>query len=225
MKFDVKRGDLTVDARFQAPAFALLRPDGLRAVELLLTQLAPYGATAETVFYNRDGALGNQNVTINTPRINGGVKVFVSKVEAGFNDLAALQFADIRGVAKALFDCIAAVSPATRYAGYVVSLNYHGIVEGMSHADFVRQFTPKVPDLGPVNSTAAGFYYGRKDARDFLSVVLDGSVSFAGAVFMRITAGFDGGKISSAELPSAGADMLAEVLAAFRLEHDLDLGK
>ena len=224
-KFDVKQGDLTVEARYEAPAFALLRPEGQRLVETVVTQLAPYGASVDTVFYSTEGALGARNVTINAPGINAGVKIFVARAEAGFNDLKRARFADIETIARILFESIEKAAPDVRFSIYSVSLNYHGLVERMAVADFIKQYVGNAPNLGPLHSTAAGFYYAKKGARNWLSIVMDASLSVPDALFMRISALFDGKRISHAQLPGAGAAMLAEVLAGFKLEHELDLGQ
>lgn len=225
MKFDVKQGDVTVEARYETPAFALLRPESQTLIELLLTQLAPYGASPDSVFYNTEGSLGNRNVTINAPGINGGLKLFVSKAEVGFNDMMRVAFADVQNVARILFESIEKVAPGVRYAGFNVSLNYHGFVEGKNVAEFVRQYVTNVPDLGPVYGAAAAFYYRNKGPRDFLTVVMDRSASIPEALYIRIAAGFDGKQVSHSQLPIVGGGMLGEVLERFNLEHALDIGQ
>lgn len=223
-KFDVKQGDLTVEARYEAPAFPLLRQDNV-IVEVLLSRLARYGATAESVFYGTTGSLGVRHVLVNTPNINGGVKIFLEKVEVGFNDLMRIDFAGIREVAQIVFESLEKVAAGIRFRNYAVSLTYHGLVDGVPADKFIGQYVGNVPDLGPVNGTAAGFYYGRKEPRDFLTVVADNSLVIPKGVFIRINGGFDGRGLHHAKLPEAGAAMVAEVLAGLKLEHDLDVGQ
>lgn len=223
-KFEVKQGELTIEGRFERPAFSLLRAEGANVVELLYAELNRYGITPNDITFGQTGSLADRYVLFYMPRIAAGVKVSVAKLEVGFNDLARVTFADVSAIALAAFNVLSKPTEQVKLTDFVTTLNVHGTVDDIEAVDFLEPYLGKAPDgLGPSTGGAAGFYYGAEGPRQTLSIIMDGSVLYARGIYVRVTAGFDGRQITYAELLDVGRDTVRRAFASLGLETTLDL--
>jgi hypothetical protein len=224
-KFEVKQSDLTVEGRFQKPAFGVVGAGQQKLHESLLSRLATFGSAPSNVFLNAaTGSLADRGATFNIPSVNAGIKLSIDKVEIGFNDLTRVHFPQLRTIATHAFEALDEHVPDLRYVAYIALLNYHGLIEGVKPLEFIGQYVTKAPDLGMHSGSAAGFYYGPKGSRHQLNVIVDTSVAVPNGVYIRIAITFDGSKLAHDTLTAVAAKGVKDVFTAFQLETTLDFG-
>jgi hypothetical protein len=161
-------------------------------------------------------------VTILVPRISGGVKLSVSKIELGFNDIRKVSSAEIQAIALAAAKSLAEVDPSVKVFGYALVLNTHGIVEGANVVDFLDGYLASRPEgLGPSTGAAVGFYYGTEGPRIHLAAIMDGSVPVERGLFVRLTTAFDGRSLEAENLLNAAWGEFRKAYAALRLIPDV----
>jgi hypothetical protein len=226
-KFSVRQSDLTIEFRFERPAFGLLGPTSHRFVALIYDNLEQYGISAPDIHYGNAGSLGDRHVLINVPRINAGIKVSIAKFDVGFNELAKVPFPDIEKIVLGAVAALHEVDSSSKIAGCLATLNVHGLLEGSNVIDFIGNYFGSRPTgLGPSTGSASGFYFGAEGPRLHLSIIMDGSVPVQGGLYLRLMTSFDGRKIEVKDALKAGREEFRKAFAALNLAPEvLDLGK
>lgn len=220
--FTVKQADFTIDLRLERPAFALLGAPSHRLLQLIYEHFERYGVTANDITYGNVGSLGDRHVLIFVPRISSGVKLSVSKIELGFNDLRKVSLAEIQAAVIVAAGSLIQVDPTTKVIEYALTLNVHGLLEGSSVVDFIGGYFGSRPGgLGPSTGSATGFYYGTEGSRTQLAIIMDGSVPVEGGLYVRLTTAFDARELGAGNLVNAGWGEFRKAFAAVKLVPDI----
>lgn len=211
---------------FEKAAFSLLGTTWQRLMQSLHSGLERYGVTPREITVGQVGPVGDRYMTFLLPRINGGVKVNVSKIEIGLNNALIPTFEDLRHIVNSTTESLREADEAIRFSNLVATYNVHGELPGENAAEFIKGFMSVRPSgLGPDTGGAAGFYYGTEGPRQHLSIILDGSVLVSNGLYMRITTSFDGRRIEMNRVLDAGRDEFRRAFAALGLEPEgIDLG-
>jgi hypothetical protein len=217
--FDLKIGDLTVDARFEKPAFPALRAEGNRLLDVLYAALSPFGIDLSNVVFGQNGTLADRNVYFGIPSLNAGVKVTVGRVEIGFNELTKIDFATADKVIKAVYTALEAADVGAKIGTYNLNLNAHGMVEGGNSQNVAKSFFARVPSgLGPNISSGAVFYFGAHDRRVNMALVADSSTLVTDGLYVRIIFALDGKRVLSQDLPTVGRESIKQAFGALDLQ-------
>lgn len=225
--FSVKQADLTLELNFEKTAFSLLGTTWQRVMQSLHARLERYGVTPRDISIGQVGPIGDRYMTFLMPRINGGVKLNVSKVEIGLNNALAVTFEDLRHIVSSVVESLREADEAFRFANLVASYNVHGELTGSNAAAFIGSFVRARPEgLGPDTGGAAGFYYGSEASRLHLAVILDGSVLVPDGLYMRLTTSFDGRRVDLNSVLETGRAEFRKTFVALGLRPDgIDLGE
>lgn len=224
--FVVKLADLTIEANFERVAFSLLGATWNRAMESIYGRLERYGVTPKEITLGQVGSVGDRHMTFLLPKINGGVKVYVSKIEIGLNNVLIATFEDLRTIVAGVTESLREAEPNVRFGNAIATYNVHGTLEGIGAAQFLASFLTNRPKgLGPDTGGAAGFYYGTEGPRIHLSVIMDGSVMVPDGLYMRLTTSFDARAIEVSRLLDAGRNEIRKAFTSLNLiPQGIDLG-
>lgn len=224
--FAVKQADLTIELAFEKPALSLLGNGWQRPLELIYRVLERYGLSPKEITFGQSGSVGDRYLMFFLPRINGGVKVYISKVEFGFNNTLLATFEDLQTIIAGVTHSLKTADDDVRFTGWLATYNVHGDLAGTNAAKFLGGLLPNRPKgLGPDTGGALGFYYGTEGPRMHLAIIMDGSVVVPNGLYMRLTTAFDGKRVDVNEVLKAGREEFRKAFAALNLSpQGIDLG-
>lgn len=215
----IKVADLTIDGRFEAPAFTLFQAESGRIIEAFHAALAPFNFDLGNITFGQVGSLAERNIFFFIPSLNAGIKLTVGRIEIGFNDLNKVTFETINALMQLVDGALATSKFPARIGTYTATLNSHGIIENKSSQDFISPFLQKIPaSIGPHLGSGAVFYFGAFEDWSGLALVMDNSGVLDGGLYVRVLLTLDGKKIALKDLAAVGRAALRKAFGAFDLQ-------
>jgi hypothetical protein len=214
----VSRSDLTHQADFVEPAFALFA-DPIGLIRRLSAKLRPYGVQFTHIRWDQGGgSVGDLNLLCWLFNFAATIRIRLDKVEIQCLDLNRVNFQHLTAAAidsLSLLDSECGV----KFRTHSLALGFHGMLENVNRRDFIAKFVSRGPEtLGPNAGQGIVFYYAAQDKRLSSAVTLDLSALVPDALFMRVVSVWDGQKVATKELTTVAADYLQTVLASFGLD-------
>ena len=224
-RLKIAQGDLTIELRFDHPDFILLQNQANRFIHLAFPYLEVHGATAHDVTLGNAASVGDRFVNLMAPRIGAGIRLTAGKVDIGFNDVLRPKFPEIQALVLGAVQALNQIEHSSQTVAYAATLNVHGVIEGVTAADYINKYFKQRPQgLGPDTGGALGFYFGAEGARALCSVIVDGSALVMNGIYMRISVAYDAKQISPDDMLKAGKQQLGKVITALDFsQSDLDL--
>ena len=220
LNFDAKQSDLSVEVRFAAPAFALMRSESGRLHDQMYAVLGKYRLTADDIEEdNVPSTIGHKRVTYTANSIATVVTLHVSQIEIACWDLKRMSTADGSAVFVGIMDALVQTLPNLELEGYYTTLALHAQILGQTAAQFINaRISGELESLGSSTGHALAYYFGESGPRRQLVIVLDGSVPYPDALFLRQSAVYDGKALNYRAVPEALLRTLDATLKALDLE-------
>jgi hypothetical protein len=214
----VVQGDITFQADFSEPAFALFSNQA--ALHKMLFEqlgsrfgLAASGMQPKLIL----GSLADVQLTCSLARFSTSVGLSTERVEIGCSNSLQLRQQDFAEIALSTLNTVAAYI-SVPYKAYRLSVNFHGTLADMSTPEYLARFTPNTPQaLGPRIGSGVVFYYGADAERLSSFVTLDFSAYHAGALYVRMQGVWDAEKVTLVDLPSVAENYVQRMIAAIDL--------
>lgn len=218
-RFVVSRSDFTLEAAYQRAELDALGRDLSALLTRLLDALGPHGLKLSDIKVDRGaGTLAELHVLCqNLVDYVLTVRIRVDRVEALCSYLTVENkervFAAIRDALKAVRSQVSA-----DYRAFSISLNLHGILEGVDSKEYLSGFIGKAPNIGPVSGTAVAYYFGPVEDRLTSTLTLDVSAVVASAVYVRPQATWDASRVTVDHLAERAETFVRNALLSVGLE-------
>ena len=219
LNFDAKQSYLSVEVRFAAPAFALMRPEsGLH--DRMYAVLGKYGLTANDIAQdNVPSTIGHKSFTYTANSIATVVTLHISQIEIACWNLERMFMADGSAIFAGIMDALLETLPNLELEGYYTTLTLHAQILGQTAAEFINaRISGELESLGPSTGHALAYYFGKSGPRRQLAIVLDGSAAYPDALFLRQNAVYGGKALNYRAVPEALRRTLEATLKALDLE-------
>lgn len=222
LNFDAKQSDLSVEVRFAAPAFALLRSKSGRLHDRMYAVLGKYGLTANDIAEdNAPSTIGHKSLAYTANRIATVVKLQISRIEIACWDLKRISMADGSAVFVGIMDALVQTLPGLEFEDYYTTLTLHAQILGQTAAQFINaRISGELESLGPSTGHALAYYFGQSGPRRRLVIVLDGSAAYQDSLFLRQSADYDGKALNYRAVPEALLRTVEATLKALDLEEN-----
>ncbi len=218
-KFVVSRSDFTLEAAYQGAEVNVLGRNQPDLFARLLDALAPHGLKLSDMKVERGGGTLAEFHVLCSGLVDYSltVRVRLDRVEATCSYLT-VQNTD--RVFAAVIDTLKAVRSqiSADYRTFALSLNLHGILEGVDSKEYLSGFVGKPPNMGPVVGTAAAYYFGPAEDRLTSTLTLDVSAVVPGAVYVRPYATWDGSRVTVGLLQGRAETFVRSALLSVGLE-------
>ncbi len=225
IKLNVTRADLSFEAVFPEPQFALFQntPGLLRH---LFARLTKHGLRLQDMRIERGGltttsapSVWDFHVLCYLFNLSITIRVRVDRVEVYWSEVPRDHF---HKFAEATVDALAAVQShlgQKQFSTHAVAVGLHAMLEGQTAQQYLSRFVANVPaGLGSLSGNGVVFYFGPQDERLLSSVTLDVSILVPGALYVRPQAVWDATPIDIATLPTRVESLVRNVLTSFDLE-------
>lgn len=218
-KLDVEKADLSFEAGFVQPEFALLRdPPGL--LRHLFLRLEPHGLRLGDMRIERGtGNVSDFHVLCYLFNYWMTVRIRVERVDVFCSELPQDH---VQRFGAAITDTLRAVqdhSPSAAFRAFALAAGFHGRIEGQAAKEYLGRFISSVPsDLGPSLGGGAVFYFGPEGDRLLSTITVDMSAVVPEAVYIRTHFVWDAKKVRIEALPSLGEESVRQVVNRLELE-------
>jgi hypothetical protein len=218
VKFVVSRSDVTVEAAYQQPEFALFGNES-RVLGRLVDRLSPYGLRfAEMKIERGNGSLGDLHLLCHLLDYLLTVRIRLDRTEVV---CSLLTTDNKRRVMAAIVDTFACVREHVggQYRAYAMSLNIHGLLENQSAKSFLNGLIAMPPPgAGQVVGNAVAYYFSPADERIASSLTFDVSALTAEGLYARPQATWDAGRLPLEELAAKAEGFVRDTMGAFGIE-------
>ncbi|HLY22250.1 MAG TPA: hypothetical protein VKT83_07255 [bacterium] len=215
----VSRADLTHQADFVEPGFALFGGDPVGLTRRLFAKLSPYGVRLTDIRWDQGGgSLGDFSLLCYLFNFAATLRIKLEKVEIQCLDLNRVNVQQLTAASMDALTLFEAPELNTRFKTHSLSLGIHALLENTNTRDFINKFAFRGPEnLGPNVGHGIVFYYGAQDKRLSAAVTIDLSAIVKDGLYFRVLSVWDGQKVSTRELTTVAADFLRSVYASFGL--------
>lgn len=219
LKFVVSRSDFTLEAVYQRAELAAFGRNQPELLGRLLEVLGPHGLKLSDLKVERGGGTFADLHVLCQGLVDYVLtaRVRLDRVEAYCSYLTVENkdrvFAAVLDTLKAVKNHITA-----DYRVFSLSLNLHGVVEGIDHREYLAGFVGKTPNIGPVLGTAVAYYLGPAEDRLTSTLTLDVSALVAGAVYVRPQATWDASQVTVELLQGRAEAFVRDTLSSVGLE-------
>ncbi len=189
--FRVEKADLNIQFNFVEPFLPLATNMALLYVPLL-DHMRQFGIGAQAIRTDAgDGSLGGFNVNFWVLQFGALVRIRLESAELHCSSLAAVNVDDVERVLLTLDEVLRAAHNELRYAGYNVTVSFHGQPVGIESREYLSRFVNNVPrDMGASIGSGVVFYFGEQPPRVIASVTLDLSAAMPDRVFVKLNSIF-----------------------------------
>lgn len=219
-RYSTNQSDLVLEANFAQPAFDITAPMGMIGIhKAYIERFARFGlSAAEIVRDPNQAVLANNSVTYNLPNVACRVKFSITKLEISFLNLDRVTNAEAAEIATTALRIVSDLLQV-RYALFGCIVNAHLSIEAADAASFLAAYVRPLPEnVGVRLSTGAAYYYGAMGDRNNMSIVLDSSGAYPGAVYVRIVENIDGANLTVEQIPARIMNTIDQVRIALDLQ-------
>lgn len=218
-KFTISQADFQLEAGFSQAEFSLFRETS-SLLDHLFKALAPHGARLTDLRVERgNGSVGDYHVLCYLFNYWVTLRVRVDRIEIIGSQMPQ-EYVHKYGVA--IVDALQAVRTCRQdlsYRAYALVVGLHGLLEGMSVAEYLAKFVKNVPDgLGPSVGSGTVMYFGPAAERLLCSVTVDRSAVVADSLFCRTHIIWDATKVKIEGLPDLAKDFVRQAVNGIGLE-------
>lgn len=218
-RLHVVKGDLTFDAGFVRPEFALLR-DTPGLLSQLYRRLEPHGLRLTDLRVERGtGSVADSHVLCYLFNYRMMVRIRVERIEVVCSDLPQDY---IQKFEPGITDTLWAVKdqlPNVAFRAFALAVGLHGQLEGQALRDYLGRFATNPPkELGPLTGSGTVFYFGPEGDRLLSSVTVDMSALIPDALYVRAQAVWDATKLPLESLSVQAQDFVRSAVGRLGLE-------
>jgi hypothetical protein len=218
VKFDVRKADLTFEAGFGQPEFALFRdiPGLLRH---LFKRLETHGiGLADMKIERGSGSAADFHVLCYLFNFVMTVRVRLDRIEVFCTDLPRDY---VQKFSAAILDTLAAVQahlPDLSFRAHALAVGLHGLLEGETVRQYISRFVSNAPNIGSPTGNGVVFYFGPEGDRLLSAITLDMSAMVPDALYVRTHVIWDAKKVEIKNLASIAEGFVRHVLNQVGLE-------
>jgi hypothetical protein len=218
VKFDVAKADLTFEAGFGQPEFALFR-DTPGLLRHLFKRLEPHGIRLVDMKIERgSGSAADFHVLCYLFNFVMTVRVRLDRIEVYCADLPRDH---VQEFSVAILDALAAVQahlPDLSFRAHALAVGLHGLLEGEPVRKYISRFVSNAPNIGSPTGNGVVFYFGPEGDRLLSAITLDMSVVVPDALYVRTHVIWDAKKVEIKNLASMAEGFVRHVLNQVGLE-------
>lgn len=213
------QADLSYQGEFSAPAFGLIGSlAGL--LERAHSRLASFGIRpSDLKLESTTPSLTEASLVCNLITLGALVRVRLERIEASFSDLKRVDQEQISTVVLESFEAVRDILPNLTVKTHGITLQVHGVLEGISFEDLIRYHAPNPPaGLGPALGSGVVYYFGPEAERVSSGFVLDKSFVVPGGLYLRANVNLDGTKVPILRLREMASEYIDSALKTLGLE-------
>ena len=218
VKFSVTKADLTFEAGFGQPEFALFR-DTPGLLRHLFKRLEPHGIRLVDMKIERgSGSAADFHVLCYLFNFVMTVRVRIDRIEVFCTDLPRDY---VQKFSAAILDTLAAVQahlPDLSFRSHALAVGLHGLLEGETVRHYISRFVPNAPKIGSPTGNGVVFYFGPEGDRLLSAITLDMSAMVPDALYVRTHVILDAKKVEIKNLASIAEEFIRHVLNQIGLE-------
>ena len=216
-RFTIQQSEIELESKF-APRLWSVVHDVPVLYDALLDELACVGLSSMDLRPDAgNGSVGGAGL---------GVLLFGGKanVRIGLDSLRFQTSSLVSHVVDSVDGVIAAVrraSPELRFKTHAISYAYHGLIEGMKAAEFVRRFVPNAVNIdgfGDCLGAGAALYFGEAPPMISSTLTLDVSRVIQDGLFVRVFMVMEGAVGTGAAIRALAEERTGAALTAVGLE-------
>lgn len=209
---------LDFTAAFEVPAFGLWRdPNAIAATTY--RALSPYGLQLTGLQWD-----SGRNIGENRLRVQGlfdyraSYEIRRDGIFVQFFQLSSEFFEQLAGSAESLLGAFANEGSGTSYGRFEFALALHGRLASEEPAAFLRSYASKVPSgLGDVRESGCVFWFAPTDERLGLSLLIEPSRRFQGALWIRVEGTLDARKVPLEAIRPGLEKIMSQALSSLDL--------
>ena len=163
--------------------------------------------------------ISNMSINYDLRPFNGFAKVNLDGSHVYLVNPHTVPTSQVVGLSEAFFLAIRELLITNQFDNFQVHHSFHAQLEGMAPADHVRNFVvPLTDNFAAAVGNAVTYYLGQDGPRTQSSIMLDMSDEISECLHSRMSATYDGARISVENLAEAATDHFRRLLSSVNLE-------
>jgi len=218
VKFDVAKADLTFEAGFGQPEFALFR-DTPGLLRHLFKRLEPHGLRLADMKIERGGgSSADFHILCYLFNFVMTVRVRLDRIEVYCTDFPRDH---VQKFSASILDALAAVQahlPDLSFRAHALAVGLHGLLEGETVRKYISRFVSNAPNIGSPTGNGVVFYFGPEGDRLWSAITLDMSKIDPNFLYVRTHAIWDAKKVEIKNLAAIAEGFVGSALSQIGLE-------
>ena len=215
-RFTIQKSEIEIESKFASRLWSVVH-DVPVLYDALLEELAHVGLSSMDLRPDAgNGSVGGAGLGVWLFGGKVNVRIGLDSVHFQISSLEPQVVDSVDGVIGA----VRRASPELRFKSHAVSYACHGLIEGMTAAEFVRRFVPhsvNIDGFGDCLGAGAALYFGEAPPMISSTLTLDVSRVVSDGLFVRVFMVMDGAVGSGTAIRALAEERTGAALSAVGL--------